>query len=71
MNRQEQFGAFIAAAQEKGETNTAAETMSDLIARILSKKKADPSAASFVKGQRSSLLPYAGKPKGCSRRQSP
>ena len=63
MKRQEQFGAFIAAAQEKGETNTAAETMSDLIARILSKRKADPGAASVGKGQRTSLLPYAGKPK--------
>jgi hypothetical protein len=70
MNRQEQFGAFIAAAQEKGESNITAETMGDLVARILSKRNANRSGVSAGNRQRTSPRPYAGKPKCSSGRQS-
>jgi hypothetical protein len=69
MNRQEQFRAFIAAAQEKGETNTAAETMGDLVTKILSKTNVNRSAAAAAKRQ-GTPLPYAGKPKRNSGRRA-
>ena len=70
MNRQEQFGAFIAAAQEKGESDTTPETMGDLVARILSKRNVNRSLVSAGERQRTSPHPYAGKPKHSSGRRS-
>jgi hypothetical protein len=71
MNRQEQFGAFIEAAQKQGETNTAAQTLSDLIARILSKSGLTKEKKGTVPvGKATSPLPYAGKPKRRQRQSS-
>jgi hypothetical protein len=72
MKRQEQFGAFIEAAQKQRETNSAAETMSDLIPRILSKSASKEKKAAGLADRRTttSPLPYAGKPKRNSGRRS-
>jgi hypothetical protein len=74
MTRSErQFNAFVEAAQNQGENEEAAATLGALITRMLSQRAAQSARErSADAGSRARApLPYAGKPKRSSGRQSP